>query len=191
MLGLLVIGLGNPDSHFEGTRHNVGFEVVETVASRVQLRMRKPLFGRYRRARLPDSAESRGLTLIQPLTYMNRSGEVVPALLRRYSLAAESMLVVCDNLDLAPGRVRMKQGGGTAGHKGLASIVDAVGHGNFPRLYLGVGRPQDGNVVEHVLGLPDAAERSLYDDAIVRAAEAVLALRDHSAQQVMNEINRR
>jgi PTH1 family peptidyl-tRNA hydrolase len=129
--------------------------------------------------------------LAEPLTYMNRSGQVFPKLLGRARTAPEASIVVCDNLDLPPGRVRMKQGGGTAGHRGLASIVEVLGHGDFLRLYIGVGRPTDGDVVSHVLGVPPEEERERYAQAVSRAADAVIALRDREPQQVMNETNRR
>jgi PTH1 family peptidyl-tRNA hydrolase len=122
---------------------------------------------------------------------MNRSGDVLPGILRRAGLEPDAAVVACDNLDLPAGRLRMKRGGGTAGHRGLASIVDALGHGNFLRLYIGIGRPEEGDVVAHVLGVPPEAERVLYDPAISRAADAVLALRREPPEQVMNELNRR
>jgi PTH1 family peptidyl-tRNA hydrolase len=186
---LLVVGLGNPGPRFDGTRHNVGFAVVEAVAERLQLRFRKPLFARYRATRIERRSD--GLALAEPLTYMNNSGQVFPSLLRRYRVTSEGLLVVCDNLDLPPGRVRLKRGGGSAGHNGLSSIVKALGHGEFMRLYIGVGRPESGGVVEHVLGQPPENERTLYDEAISRSVDAVISLREQSLDQVMNEINRR
>ncbi len=129
--------------------------------------------------------------LAEPLTYMNRSGEVMPSLLRRAGVEAEASVVVCDNLDLPVGRVRMKSGGGTAGHRGLASVVNVLGHGSFLRLYIGIGRPVEGDVVAHVLGAPPEEEQELYAEAVSRAADAVLALRGEAPGQVMNELNRR
>ncbi|MFO7780667.1 MAG: aminoacyl-tRNA hydrolase [Spirochaetia bacterium] len=184
------MGLGNPGPRFHGTRHNVGFAVVEETAARLDISLRKPLFARYRVARQASAAEA-PLVLAEPLTYMNRSGDVLPRLLRRAGVEPEAAVVVCDNLDLPAGRLRMKRGGGTAGHRGLASIVDAVGHGDFLRLYIGIGRPEDGDVVAHVLGSPPEAERTLYAEAVSRAADAVLLLRRQPPEQVMNELNRR
>ncbi len=184
------MGLGNPGPGFEGTRHNVGFAVVEETAARLDLSLRKPLFARYRFARTASSPED-SLVLAEPLTYMNRSGDVLPRLLKRAGVEPEAAVVVCDNLDLPAGRLRMKRGGGTAGHRGLASIVDTLGHGNFLRLYIGIGRPEDGDVVAHVLGTPPEAERDLYAEATSRAADAVLSLRRQPPEQVMNELNRR
>jgi PTH1 family peptidyl-tRNA hydrolase len=186
---LLVVGLGNPGPRFDGTRHNVGFAVVEALAERLQLRLRKQLFARYRATRIERRKD--GLALAEPLTYMNNSGQVFPSLLRRFRVTSEELLVVCDNLDLPPGRVRLKRGGGTAGHNGLSSIVKALGHGDFMRLYVGVGRPESGGVVEHVLGRPLEGEQKLYDEAVSRGADAVISLRERGLDQVMNEINRR
>jgi PTH1 family peptidyl-tRNA hydrolase len=185
------VGLGNPGPRFEGTRHNVGFAVVEETAARLDVSLRKPLFARYRLARTASSSEDDRLVLAEPLTYMNRSGDALPGILRRAGVETDSAVVVCDNLDLPAGRLRMKRAGGTAGHRGLASIVDALGHGNFLRLYIGIGRPEEGDVIAHVLGSPPEAERELYDAAISRAADAVLSLRQQPPEQVMNELNRR
>ena len=184
------MGLGNPGPRFEGTRHNVGFAVVEETAARLGVSLRKPLFARYRFARAASSPDD-SLMLAEPLTYMNRSGEALPRLLNRAGGAPEATVVVCDNLDLPAGRVRMKRGGGTAGHRGLASIVDALGHGDFLRLYVGIGRPEDGDVVAHVLGAPAETENELYAGAVSRGADAVLSLQQHPPEQVMNELNRR
>jgi peptidyl-tRNA hydrolase, PTH1 family len=186
------VGLGNPGPRFEGTRHNVGFAVVEEAAARLGVSLRKPLFAGYRFAHTASSPDPDvPLMLAEPLTYMNRSGEVLPRLLKRAGVESEAAVVMCDNLDLPAGRLRMKRGGGTAGHRGLASIVDALGHGNFLRLYIGIGRPEDGDVIAHVLGSPPEAERELYAEVISRAADAVLSLRRQPPEQVMNELNRR
>ena len=185
-----MVGLGNPGPRFSGTRHNVGFAVLEEAAARLGVSFRKPLFARYRISPTPRRAPP-SLVLAQPLTYMNRSGEVLPGLLSRAGSTPEQMLVICDNLDLEPGRLRMKSGGGTAGHRGLASIVDILGHGNFLRLYVGVGRPTGTSVVDHVLGVPPENERELYEQAIARAADAVLRLADTDPDRLMTEVNRR
>jgi PTH1 family peptidyl-tRNA hydrolase len=129
--------------------------------------------------------------LVEPLTYMNRSGEVFPSLVGKYEPVGGSLVVVCDNLDLPPGRLKLKRGGGTAGHKGLSSIVSVLGSGDFLRLYVGIGRPSDGDVVDHVLGVPDEGEAELYREAVARGAQAVRALTDTAPEQVMNELNRK
>ena len=122
---------------------------------------------------------------------MNRSGEVVPELLHRCRLGPESLLVVCDNLDLPPGQCRLKLKGGSGGHHGLESVTRSLGTGDYCRLYVGIGRPVDGEIIRHVLENPAVAERTLYDEAVARAAQSVVRLLSATPQQVMNELNQR
>jgi len=133
-----------------------------------------------------------GIILARPLTFMNRSGNVMPVLLRRARADVEDLLVVCDNLDLPPGVVRLKRKGSARSHNGLASIMDRLGTGDFMRLYVGIGRPEPGvSVVDHVLGCPPEGEFQLYDDAITLGAWAVEELLTESTDAVMNGLNRR
>jgi PTH1 family peptidyl-tRNA hydrolase len=176
---LLVLGLGNPGPRFEHTRHNAGFDVVHRAATRLDVRLRKPFFKTYL------IAHTEHLVLVTPLTYMNRSGDVLPGLIRRYDLLPENILVVCDNMDLDPGSIRLKMRGRSRAHNGIGSVMDALGTGDFPRLYVGVGRPRhSADVVEHVLAVPSESEMERYRDAIDRAAEAVLSLQDSSLEMV-------
>ena len=154
--------------------------------------MRRPLFfgllGRYRVASLPTLS----LTVAQPLTYMNRSGEVLPELLRKFRLHPRNLLVVTDNLDLPPGAVRLKRRGGAGSHNGLKSIATAVETSDFARLYLGIGHPGEAEgVVEYVLGQPDRGDAEAIGAAVERAAETLLRLPQIGFDQAMNELNRR
>ncbi len=122
-----------------------------------------------------------------PLTYMNRSGSVIPSLVRAARAGIGDLVVVCDNMDLPPGTVRLKRRGSSRSHNGLASIVDALGSGDFIRIYVGIGRPVDASrVVEHVLAIPPESQRSLYEKAFEVAADAANALLDHDVGTVMN-----
>lgn len=152
------------------------------------MRFRKPFFARYRFA--VDHDGDRTLVVIEPLTYMNRSGDVIDSITKRFGVVSERLVVVCDNLDLEVGRVRLKRAGGTAGHNGLKSIVAALGDSSFLRMYVGVGRPDTGSIVDHVLGKPTADEADKIRDAVARAADAVNRLTTTSAEEVMNELNR-
>lgn len=183
---LLVVGLGNPGRRFEGTRHNVGFDVVRRVASARHLNMRKRLFRQY-------VWSGRGeLVVALPLTYMNRSGEVIPGLLRAAGASADDLLVVCDNMDLEPGMVRIKRRGSSRSHNGLASIMDALGTGDFARLYVGVGHPGAAEaVIDHVLSTPEEAEAPLYEEAAATAARTVLDVAERGLDAAMNDLHRR
>ena len=123
---------------------------------------------------------------------MNNSGSVVPALISRSGASIDDLVVVCDNMDLAPGELRIKQKGTSRSHNGLASIMDAAGTGDFVRIYVGVGRPAGSDdTVGYVLGVPGDEEASLLTHAIDRAVDAVEQLLDDDVERVMNRVNAR
>ena len=162
---IVLIGLGNPGARFDGSRHNVGFQLVDALARALGCDLRTRLFkplevGVCRKA---------GVILAKPLTYMNRSGRVIPWLLRRFSASLDHLIVVVDNMDLPPGEIRMKRRGGSTTHNGLKSIDETLASTEYSRLYIGVGRPASGeSVIDHVLGTFDREERASVDDAIRR-----------------------
>lgn len=185
---LLVVGLGNPGATYDGTRHNVGVEVVELLARRhgETLRRAKEL------ALVAEARPSgRRLVLAFPQTYMNESGRSVQLLCRRHGIDdPERLLVVHDELDLAPGRLKLKRGGGLAGHNGLRSIKAHLHTDAFLRLRIGVGKPPAGKGVDWVLGRPGRADRTELDVAVERAADAVLAVLEGGVDAAMAVHNR-
>lgn len=163
---IVVFGLGNPGSEFEETRHNVGFKTIEKVAALKGLKLRKRCFRLYR------AAKGENFTLIEPLTYMNNSGEVFPDIVKE----KDEVIVVVDQMDLPPGKLRIKRGGGSAGHNGLKSIISNYGE-DFIRIYIGVGRPDDlVSVPDYVLSRPNEEDSHLIDLSTDRAAEAIISL---------------
>jgi len=183
---LLVVGLGNPGPRYTGTRHNVGFRVVEALAHAAGVRLKRRGIGRYAVARVAAGA----VFLAEPLTMMNRSGDVLAALLRFSGCTLAQLLVICDSIDLPAGAVRLKRSGSAGGHNGLASIIAAAGGGRFPRLWIGVGRPAaGGDVIGHVLGAPGADDRQRIEAAERFAAEHVLRLADEPIDRVMHAVN--
>ncbi len=187
---MVVIGLGNPGKKYEGTRHNVGFEALELFAERAGIPLSKGLGKKYRvgEGRCCDQKA----VCVEPYTFMNRSGDIIPVLIRKFQAYVENTLVVCDNMDLAPGQCRIKRGGGNAGHNGIASLVSAYGGGDFIRLYIGIGRPEFKTAVtSHVLGSPKGEERRLIDEGVRKASEAIYLLFEEPLQKVMNEFNRK
>ncbi len=163
--------------------------VVDRVADELGCRFRKPIFRQYLLARAALGGEP--LYLVKPLTYMNRSGEVLDQLLSKSRCDLEELVVVCDNLDLPVGSCRMKSRGSSAGHNGLASIIKHAGSSEFKRLYVGIGRPNRGSVVDHVLGIPSDSEWRKLSDALGAAANGILSLSERPVEQVMNDLNRR
>src|SRR5919109_4107162 len=169
-LDLFVVGLGNPGREYERTRHNAGWLVLDELARRLDASWRGKFSGRLTEARL-DGAR---IALLKPETFMNDSGRSVAAAARFFKIAPESLLIVHDDVDLEPGRLQARAGGGLAGHNGLRSLAQHVGTGDFLRLRVGVGRPERGDprpVADVVLSpfSPDIDVEAL----VRRAADAV------------------
>ncbi len=168
----LIVGLGNPGPEHELQRHNAGFWWVDQIAQRegLDLRPEKGFFGHVARLRGPQGE----VWLLEPGTYMNRSGQSVGAMARFYKIAPEELLVAHDELDLPPGQVKLKCGGGHAGHNGLRDIAAQLGTPMFWRLRLGIGHPGNREaVIGFVLGRPQRAELELIEQAMDRALDAL------------------
>lgn len=186
---LLVVGLGNPGDKYAGTRHNIGVEVLDLLADRyggsLSSSREAALAGDIR---IGDAR----VTLAFPQTFMNRSGESVRLLVRRYGIEDLAKLVVVhDELDLEPGALKIKFGGGLAGHNGLRSIRDHLKTVDFARVRIGVGKPPgEGRGADHVLRRPGKADREVLDEVVAEAADAVEALLQVSVDEVKNRYNR-
>jgi PTH1 family peptidyl-tRNA hydrolase len=186
----VVVGLGNPGERYAGTRHNVGFKVVDALASRLGVHFKKKLFHSYLFGKGLHAGAP--VYLVKPLTYMNDSGRAVREAMRETGGDASQLLVVCDSLDLSPGNLRFKLKGSSAGQKGLESVIRAIGTQDFMRLWIGIGRPdRKGKVVGHVLSAPARVEEDLLNAAVERAARAVLILVTDGPDRLMNEVNRK
>lgn len=193
---IVVFGLGNPGATYEHTRHNVGFDAVNEAAAFLHVKLRKRCFRLYREARILDNnyASGRGqssikASLVEPLTYMNNSGEVV-----KYFDNNSTFIVVCDNMDLAVGGLRIKKGGGASGQKGLNSIASHLGRTDFIRIYIGIGRPSEGDeVVDHVLQRePSGPKKDALDKAINDAAMAIVKfINGATVEELQLEYNRK
>ena len=187
----LLVGLGNPGSRYERTRHNVGFMAVERVGSRAGgASFREKFSGRLAEVTLAGQR----LRLLEPLTFMNDSGRSVVEAARFFDLEPADLLVVHDELDLPFGELRLKQGGGDAGHRGLASITAGLGTGDYPRLRLGIGRPGPdfvGSIADFVLEAFPLASQEELSRVLDRAAEAVELVAQRGLSAAMNETNRR
>ena len=187
---LIILGLGNKGDRFRHTRHNVGFRFIDRIAERLAVTLKKPLFRKFLMAR--GFYHDRELFLAKPLTYMNRSGEILGGLLRYAKGDLRDLVVVCDTLDLPPGSCRLKTRGSSAGHRGLESIIRSSGSHEFLRLYIGIGRPASkSEVIDHVLGEFSPVEQSLIDRSFQKAERGVLDLLLNPPERVMNNLNER
>lgn len=190
----LVFGLGNPGSEYDGTRHNVGFEVLERLALHEGLLFEGSRSlegydgpGSFRCARSFDP----NALLVQPLTFMNRSGEAVRPLVNWAGVAPEDVLVVYDDLDLPVASLRIRPFGGAGGHNGMSSIIESLGTDRFPRLRVGIGRSST-DAARHVLSKFPKQEREEMDVSVVEAAEAILFWLTHGdIEQCMTRFHSR
>ena len=185
----LIVGLGNPGSQYERTRHNVGFWWLEQLADITRTTLREE--NRFRAEIGTASIAGRRVTLMKPTTFMNLSGQAVGTYARYFKVAPANILVVHDELDLAPGTVRLKRGGGHGGHNGLRDITAQLG-ADFLRLRIGIGHPGSADkVVDYVLGNPSQDDRIAIEDAITRSLAASADLVAGKDDKIMNQLNRR
>jgi PTH1 family peptidyl-tRNA hydrolase len=183
----LIVGLGNPGTQYEHTRHNAGFMVVDKLADDFGIAVNYNRFDvRYGRGNI----EGQAIMLAKPMAFMNRSGWPVQRLSAYFKISTKDLIVIHDDIDLDLGRLKIKEKGGHGGHKGLKSIIDAVGEGEFVRLRMGVGRSGVQNSVsDHVLGPFNADEASLLDAVIVRARDAIVTILTEGVKVGMNRFN--
>lgn len=183
----LIVGLGNPGARYERTRHNAGFWLLDELARRHGASFRDEPRHQAELARTRIAGAD--VWLVKPQTFMNASGSAVQSIAHFYKAPASSILVGYDELDFPVGTVRLKQGGGSAGHNGIRDIIAAVGEG-FWRLRIGIGRPQhQGAGIDHVLSRPAAAEERQIEQAIAAAADAVPIMIEQGAQQAMHRLH--
>lgn len=186
----LIVGLGNPGKSYAGNRHNVGFQCLDYFASRHRIPINK------RRLRLKSLKAKYGMgevagiqvVLAKPRTYMNNSGEAVRQLLRRLDVQLENLIVIYDDMDLPLGKLRIRQRGGAAGHNGIASIIRSLGSEEFPRIRVGIGRP-DVDEVSYVLGDFTTEEKNIATETVVRVSDAMLCILTEGLEAAMNRYN--
>ncbi len=181
-----IIGLGNPGRRYAGTRHNVGFEVIDKVAKKlgvaVRRRLHQVLYG-------VGEMYGEPVVLIKPMTFMNNSGIAVRQAIRHWDLKPEEILVVCDDINLPLGKLRIRPKGSSGGHNGLKSIIEHLGTDQFPRLRVGVGQPES-DAVDHVLSRFQRSERTTIHQAEDRAADAVRTILQEGLTRGMDTYNR-
>ncbi|MEW6686835.1 MAG: aminoacyl-tRNA hydrolase [Candidatus Edwardsbacteria bacterium] len=178
-----LVGLGNPGRKYRNTRHNLGFRVTDLIASRLKVKLKKE--------KKYHLAQRGNFILAQPTTYMNASGLAVKKLIEKLKLDPNKILIICDDIHLPLGKIRLRKGGSDGGHQGLASIIREIGTQDFPRLRLGIGQPPPGeDLVEYVLSDFLSAEKETVEELIKRGAEAALCFTEHGIEETMNCYNR-
>ncbi|MBI5741370.1 MAG: aminoacyl-tRNA hydrolase [Nitrospirae bacterium] len=182
----LVVGLGNPGDIYAGTRHNIGFMVIDVLAESHSLplknRARSYIYGR-------GFINEQETLLIKPLTFMNRSGTAVAEALKRHE-DIDNVLVVCDDIDLETGTIRIKKSGSSGGHKGVESIIETLGSRDFGRVKIGIGRPDRISVEHYVLKNFSGREKKAIQEAVLDAAEAITVIVNKGISHAQNIYHR-
>jgi PTH1 family peptidyl-tRNA hydrolase len=184
----LIAGLGNPGARYENTRHNVGFWFVDRLAQSkgCSLRQETKFHGEAGKV----SIDGQTVWLLKPMTYMNLSGQAVSALAKYYKIGVENILVIHDELDLPPGTLRLKKGGGHGGHNGLRDIIAHFNSKEFMRLRIGIGHPGSSReVTDYVLGSPSRVDEHQMRDAIDDAMAALPLMIEGEFQKAMNHLH--
>ena len=184
----LIVGLGNPGPDYSNTRHNAGFWFVDELASQssASFRTENKFFGETCRVTLAGN----DCWLLKPMTFMNESGRSVQALMSFYKIPRQQILVVYDEIDLEPGTIRFKTGGGHGGHNGIRNMISQCGGNDFHRLRVGVGHPgSKAQVVNYVLGRPSKKEQDDIEDAMNRGWNVIDQIVDGQYQKAMNSLH--
>ena len=183
----LIAGLGNPGEEYKNTRHNLGFEAVGRLAKQLGSTLKTDKNFEAKAAKTRFDAEQ--LILIMPLTFMNLSGRSVKAASDYYKIPAEKMIIVYDDIDLEEGQIKIKQGGGSAGHKGVESVIEHVNSRDFIRVRIGAGRPKTREAADHVLSKINRSEKYRFEAAADIAALAVTEIISNGLNPAMNKFN--
>ena len=186
----IIVGLGNPGKEYGGTRHNIGFDVIELLAGQENIsvaeKKHKALIGK-------GVVAGQRCILAKPQTFMNLSGESVRALLDYYKAdEKEELIVISDDVSLDVGQIRIRKKGSAGGHNGLKNIIAMLGHDTFIRVKMGVGeKPRGWDLADYVLGRFSGPERKIMDEAAERAADAIRSIISQGADAAMNDFNRK
>ena len=186
----LIVGLGNPEKKYDKTRHNIGFDTIDALADKYNISMNEKKHKALCGTGVIDGVK---VLLAKPQTYMNLSGDSVAEIVNFYKIdPEEEMIVIFDDISLAPGNIRVRKKGSAGGHNGIKSIIARTGTQNFMRIKVGVGeKPAGWDLADHVLGRFSTEDRKLVDEAIAKAAKAVDIIISQGTDAAMNEYNRK
>ena len=183
----LIIGLGNPEEEYSKTRHNMGFNAINKIAEQYGIKVNKSKFqGLYESAII----EGQKVMLIKPQTYMNLSGECIKQFVDFYKIQKEEILVIYDDMDIEPGKIKIRKKGGAGGHNGMKSIIKMLGTEEFARIRTGIGSPKHSeDDINYVIGAIPEEEIPKLDEGVEKAKEAVIEILKNGIDSAMNKLN--
>lgn len=183
----LIIGLGNPEEEYSRTRHNMGFNAINKIAEQYGVKVNKSKFqGLYE----SEIIEGKKVILIKPQTYMNLSGECIKQFVDFYKIKKEEILVIYDDMDIEPGKIKIRKKGGAGGHNGMKSIIKMLGTEEFARIRVGIGRPEhNGDEINYVIGAIPEEEIPKLEEGVEKAKEAIIEILKNGIDSAMNKLN--
>ncbi|HHZ02160.1 MAG TPA: aminoacyl-tRNA hydrolase [Tissierellia bacterium] len=182
----LIVGLGNPGKEYAGTRHNAGYEVVELLAERLNVKLNKLKFNSVYGETFINGEK---VLLVKPVTYMNRSGIAVSEIMNFYKIPIDKLIVIYDDIDIPLGTLRIRQKGSSGTHNGMKSIIKSIGSEEFPRIRVGIGRNDNMDLADYVLQKFSSSERDEILSIIEKAAEAVIEVIETNIDSAMQKFN--
>ena len=183
----LIIGLGNPEEEYSKTRHNMGFNAINKIAEKYEIEMKKTKFnGIYGRGNI----EGEKVMLIKPQTYMNLSGKCVKEFLDFYKIEREKMIIIYDDMDVEPGKIKIRKQGSAGSHNGMKSIISEIQTQEFPRIRIGIGRPiHENDKINYVIGNIPEEEIEKLEEGVEKAKEATIDILEKGIDHAMNKFN--
>ena len=183
----LIVGLGNPEEDYSGTRHNMGFDTINKIAEQYEISINKKKFkGLYG----TGSIEQQKVILLKPQTYMNLSGESIREAVDFYKIEEEKIIIIYDDIDIEPGIIKVRKTGGPGTHNGMKSVVQNLKSKNFTRVRVGIGKPEHkGDLINYVIGYINKEDKGILDKATTKAKEAVIEVLKSGVDSAMNKFN--
>ena len=183
----LIVGLGNPEADYDKTRHNMGFHVINQLAKQYDISVSKKKFNsEYENAMI----EGEKVILVKPQTFMNNSGEAVVQFVNFYKVDLENVIIVYDDVDIEPGKIRIRKSGSAGTHNGMKSIVHFLNNDKFPRIRVGIGKPEGYiDMIEHVIGPVSEEEQEILEKGTEKAKDAIVEILKNGIDNAMNQFN--
>ena len=183
----LIVGLGNPEEEYSNTRHNMGFDTINKLANEYNIKINK---NKFKGLCGSGIIENEKVILLKPQTYMNLSGESIKEAMAFYKIKSENIIVINDYIDIEPGIIKIRKKGGPGGHNGMKSVISEIDTQNFPRIRIGIGKPENkGQLIEYVIGKMPQTDKDILEKATILGKEAILEIIKNGVDIAMNKFN--
>ena len=183
----LIVGLGNPEEEYSNTRHNMGFDTINKLANEYNIKINK---NKFKGLCGSGIIENEKVILLKPQTYMNLSGESIKEAMAFYKIKSENIIVIYDDIDIEPGIIKIRKKGGPGGHNGMKSVISEIDTQNFPRIRIGIGKPENkGQLIEYVIGKMPQTDKDILEKVTILGKEAILEIIKNGVDIAMNKFN--